>query len=503
MSAIGNHEILNESGGEMFGQTRGFRKTSTLTVPNTTPVDTGVSNSAGPVTETRLFPAGLWEFLPSLFLFVLIVAPPFAGTISLYRSAMFLLIAHTALSLCLSPVHISRSLGIILVLGAAFTAWSLLSAIAGVDSHYSRGKWMSEHLYVFLFFAAAALNPNRFCLPLILWAGILSALLIALGVFLDPFALDSVQIPPDSQLKLWKVAYLKGFSSDITWITSHMMLVHWIGMTAILLNTPRRPLFYGGLLSTFAGLWVVAQTFQVMAFFIVFVSTFVFLSVWIWKKYGRRGFWAIVIFLVAGAGCFAYRDLVMHPEKKTFRGILQLVRTGKTDNMHIQSRLNGIRWALEKCRERPFLGWGPGREILRKVEPQTFNINEAQIIDPSRHPPLGHLHDQYADLLIRVGIPGLAAYLLFLGAILARGFRGHPWREDWRKKPGAGFQLGALIAMSFELLRLLTETYPASSVGLQYWMVLAFAALPASAWDASGFTVFLRKTTRNTPELSR
>ena len=470
----------------MFGQISGFRKTPALTVPNTTPVDAGDSNQTKPAPKANLFPIGLWEFLPSLFLFVMIVAPPFAGTIGLYRSAMFLLIAHTVFSLCRNPVKVPRSLGIVLALGTAFTAWSLVSAEFGIDPSYSLPRWFSEHLFVFLCFCGVTLNPYRYRLKMILWAGILSTLCIAIGVMIDPFSAKSVPIPPEAMLKLWKVAYMKGFSSDITWITSHMMLVHWIGMVAILLNSPRQLLFYGGLLSTFAGLWTVTQTFQIMAFFIVFVSTFVFLSIWIWKKYGRRGCWVIALFLVAGVACFAYRDLVVHPEKKTFHGILQLLRTGKTNNLHIQSRINGICWALKKCRERPLLGWGPGREILRKVEPKLFDVTEAAVaLDAANHPPIGHLHNQYADLLIRVGIPGLAAYLLFLGAILARGFRQHPLRQDWGKYPGAAFQLGALISMMFALTRLLTETYPASSVGLQYWMVLAFAALAPSAWDGS------------------
>lgn len=427
---------------------------------------------------------GLWEFFPTLFLSVIILAPPFAGTIGFYRAAMFLLIAHVAISLFRNPAPIPRSLITVLAFGAAFTVWSLLSAIFGIDPHYSRGKWVTEHLYFFLFFAAVTLNSGRYCLPFILWAGILSTLFIALGVFLDPFSSDSVPIPPGAQLQLWKVAYLKGFSSDITWITSHLMLVHWIGMTAVLLSTTRQPLFYGGILSTLAGLWVVTQTFQVMAFFIVVVSTLVFLALWIWKKYGRRGAWGIAMVLFIGIGCFAYRDLVLHPEKRTFQGLSQLLHTGKTDNFHIQSRINGIRWALRKCPERPLLGWGPGRDILRKVEPKVFDITESdQIRDMQNHPPIGHLHNQYADLLIRVGIPGLLAYLFFLGSILVYGLRARPWRADWIQNPGAGFQLGALIGVSFELFRLLTETYPASSAGLQYWMVLAIAASAPAAWQ--------------------
>jgi O-antigen ligase len=308
--------------------------------------------------------------------------------------------------------------------------------------------------------------------------------LIALGLLLDPIAAGKFIWPKNSNVQGLKAAFIKGFSSDITWITGHLILVNWLGLTAVLQSSPRRPLFYGGLVSAAAGLWVVTQTFQVMAFFVIFVSTVAFAAAWFCKRHGRHGVWGVAVLVLLMAGGIAYRDLVLHPQKKTFHGMIELITTGKTSNTHIQSRLNGIRWALEKWKERPFLGWGPGREILRKVEPKIFNITDTEAVrDPARQLPVGHLHDQFADLLIRVGIVGLAAYLLFLAAIYRRAVLARPWSNDWKRHPGACLQLGALIGMTFALIRLLTETYPASSVAVQYWMVLAFAALPAVAWD--------------------
>jgi len=434
----------------------------------------------------RSFPTLLWDLLPTLCLVVAIIVPPFAGTLAFYRTAVFLLIAHTAISISVAPRKIPRPLLVTLGLGGAFTAWSLLSAIFGIDPGYSKGRWLSEHFFVFLFFCAIVLNPHRFKLAPVLWAGILSTLFIALGVMIDPFASGELLPPSADYAKLWKVAYMKGFSSDITWITSHLILVEWFGMVAFLVNSPRRPLFWGGILSTVASLWVVTQTFQVMVFFVVFVSLFVFVSLWVWKMHGRRGVWAIVLLLAVLIGGFAYRDLVLYPEKKTFEGIQQLLSTGKTENLHIQSRLNGIAWALKKCHERPLLGWGPGREILRKVDPHVFDVTEEEVLkNLATHPPIGHLHNQFADLLIRIGIPGLLAYILFLASILIQDIRSRPWRADWLKNPGAGLQLGAFIATFFALVRLMTETYPASSVGLQYWMVLAFAVIAPNSWDNS------------------
>ncbi len=441
-----------------------------------------------------------WKLLPSFCLLIVIIAPPFAGTISLYRAAMFILIGHTLVSCILKCPTLSRPLWIILLWGGGFTFWSLLSAIHGIDPRYSLSRWESEHLYGYLFFCAIVLNPCGYSVPLILWGGILSIGCIALGMEIDWSALDqpsreflkNLKLDEVMYRKLYKAAHVGGFSTDITWLTGHLIFLQWLGLAAVWTSHWRSARFWGGITAGAAGIWVVMQTFQVAAFLVVYVTSFVFLCLWLLKNFGKRGVWLTVGMIAIMASGVAYRDFVLHPEKQAFEGISEFVKSGKTENLHLQSRLNGIRWAVNKCKERPWLGWGPGREILRKVEPQTFDINEAQVKDPSRHPPLGHLHNQFADLLIRTGIPGLSLYVGFLLAIVVGGIRSSLWKADWLKRPGAPIQLAALLCVVFATFRLLAETYPASSIGAQYWMVLGFAALSADAWDGSTLRSFLQ-----------
>ena len=136
-----------------------------------------------------------WGLIPTLCLCLAILAPPFAGSVTLYEAAMFLLVGHTVVACCLRPPKLSRSLKIILALGGFFTLWSLLSAFFGIDAKYSFRRWESEHLYVFLFFCAIALNPEPLRVRWLLWAGIASTLLIALGMFMDPYASGRVIVP--------------------------------------------------------------------------------------------------------------------------------------------------------------------------------------------------------------------------------------------------------------------------------------------------------------------
>ena len=454
------------------------------------------------ISSIRRHGSEFWKLLPSLCLFIVIVAPPFAGTISLYRAAMFALMGHTLVSCFQKRPSISRRLWIILSLGGAFTFWSLLSAIYGIDPRYSLSRWESEHLYGYLFFCAIVLNPCGYSVPLVLWGGILSIGCIALGLEIDWRGLEQpsrellkhLNLDDVMYRKLYKAAHVGGFTTDITWLTGHLMMVQWLGLAAVWTSHWRSFRFWGGLAAAAAGIWVVMQTFQVAAFLVVYLATFIFLCLWLLKNAGKRGVWLTIGMTAIMTSGVAYRDFVVHPEKKAFEGVNDFLKSGKSENLHLQSRLNGIRWALNKCKERPWLGWGPGRDVLRRVEPQTFDINEAQIINLSWHPPLGHLHNQFADLLIRTGIPGLGLYTGFLLVIVACGIRLSLWKANWLKRAGAPIQLAAQLCVIFITIRLLAETYPASSVGAQYWMVLAFAALPPSAWDASGFTALLQKT---------
>src|SRR5262245_33019861 len=122
--------------------------------------------------------ATLWKFLPSLCLLLLVVVPPFSGTLSFYRCAVFALIAVPAVSLILKPASPSRTVMTALFLGGAFTLWALIAAWFGIDRAYSLKRWLGEHLIVFLLFAAILLNRHPLHLRLILWAGILSTLFI-------------------------------------------------------------------------------------------------------------------------------------------------------------------------------------------------------------------------------------------------------------------------------------------------------------------------------------
>ncbi|MBV9463406.1 MAG: O-antigen ligase family protein, partial [Verrucomicrobiae bacterium] len=229
-------------------------------------------------------------------------------------------------------------------------------------------------------------------------------------------------------------------------------------------------------------LWVVLQTFQVAVFVIVVGLTFVFTIYGLAQWRGRRVWLWLPLWVGVLIAALWARDTFLYPNKKIFHGVGETLSSGASSNAHIQTRLNGIRWAIRKSSERPWFGFGPGRDILRRVDPANFDVPDDGAIDFTKHTPIGHLHNQYADLLVRVGWVGLVLYLAFLATVLIGAAKEKLWRASWTANAGSAWRACAATALAFALVRFCAETYPASSVGIQYWLLIAFAALPASAW---------------------
>jgi O-antigen ligase len=85
---------------------------------------------------------------------------------------------------------------------------------------------------------------------------------------------------------------------------------------------------------------------------------------------------------------------------------------------------------------------------------------------------LGHAHNYYLNLLAETGVLGLAAYLVFFGAVLLHLWRATRERRGWQR----GLALGILGASVQLLVHSLVDNLLVNNVHLFFGVLLALAA---------------------------
>jgi len=124
---------------------------------------------------------------------------------------------------------------------------------------------------------------------------------------------------------------------------------------------------------------------------------------------------------------------------------------------------------LQQIEQRPLTGYGFGRGLLRGTF--TEELNE---------PILWHAHNFFLDIALQTGLPGLALFLLLLGAIAREGWRALRSGDGMRMACGLAL-FGVLTGM---VVRNMTDTLLVRQNALLFWalvgVLLAGARRPAT-----------------------
>jgi O-antigen ligase len=109
---------------------------------------------------------------------------------------------------------------------------------------------------------------------------------------------------------------------------------------------------------------------------------------------------------------------------------------------------------IQQVRERPLVGYGFGRGMLRQSLAERFN-----------EPLLWHTHNLFLETAVQLGLPGLFLLLLLLGAIAREAWRFARDAEEWRA--ACGVVLLAVIAGV--LVRNTTDVLLVRQNALLFW----------------------------------
>jgi O-antigen ligase len=175
---------------------------------------------------------------------------------------------------------------------------------------------------------------------------------------------------------------------------------------------------------------------------------------------------ALVIFVVFGAG--AGSDQIVQPILTRGSTLLNPGKTSKESSLEDRARETSIAWKTAK--EHPVLGVGAGADF--GVVQQHPVVSGLYIVGIRTEPQL-FLHNQYLYLILIAGVPGLIAFVLFLGSTIVLAWRRRP-HDPSIVALGVGLLLimvSAIVAIYFTVidmtavLGLLTGVIVADSEG--------------------------------------
>lgn len=127
---------------------------------------------------------------------------------------------------------------------------------------------------------------------------------------------------------------------------------------------------------------------------------------------------------------------------------------------------------VERIGERPLLGYGFGRGMLRDSLQQEFGTMDTH---------LWHAHNLFLEALLQLGVPGLLLLLLLLGAIAREG-----WRLARDSDYGAAACGIALLGVFAGMLaRNMTDTLLVRQNALLFWGVVGLLLGLGTRWRAS------------------
>jgi O-antigen ligase len=112
--------------------------------------------------------------------------------------------------------------------------------------------------------------------------------------------------------------------------------------------------------------------------------------------------------------------------------------------------------AAERIGERPLMGYGFGRGLLREAFQEKLSTVDTN---------LWHAHNLFLEILLQLGIPGMVLFLLLLGTVVRKGW--HIAREDDETAAACGMALLAIVAGM--LVRNMTDALLVRQNALLFW----------------------------------
>lgn len=168
---------------------------------------------------------------------------------------------------------------------------------------------------------------------------------------------------------------------------------------------------------------------------------------------------------------------VVEPLLKRGETILNPAKTEKEDSLQSRAHETSRAWAV--ARENLILGVGAGTEFnVFKEEP----ISSGSFIIGTTMVPQLFLHNQYLYLILVAGIPGLIAFIVFLGIPL-----GHALRREPGDAAITGLGIGLAMIMLSSVVAIYFSTQDMTAVlGLLAGVIVADMEGPAKRREPSG-----------------
>jgi O-antigen ligase len=176
-------------------------------------------------------------------------------------------------------------------------------------------------------------------------------------------------------------------------------------------------------------------------------------------------------------GSSSTSNQVVQPIAKRGATLFNPAKTSKESSLEDRARESSAAWRV--ARDNYVIGIGAGTPFgLYSTEP----ISSGSFIVSSKQVPQVFLHNQYLYLLLIVGLPGLIAFLVFLGLPMVRAFQ-RPSRDPAITALGVGI---AMIMISSVVAIYFTVDDMTAVLGLIAGLIVADQEGPARDSEPSG-----------------
>lgn len=238
---------------------------------------------------------------------------------------------------------------------------------------------------------------------------------------------------------------------------------HWAALARLVL--------WAGLLGLVIEMLLITQS-RISWFAVALIGAVTaLLTVWQARKKGFRvsRTWTLLALTVVGGSIalvlFVNRDVIALRYTQYVHSTETLSRAAdgaRVADDPVEIRVGLLRYGLERWRERPWFGWGPGTRVAAMA--------------PSVPRDVGHLHNTYLELLVRLGLVGaliFGAGLWLVARSAWRGVRAGKLAPDSFVFIVAAFAVAAMWATA--------NFRPTSEV--RFLMILLGAMAYSTAWS--------------------
>lgn len=383
-------------------------------------------------TET---PAMRVLFWLSLALYIAVL--PLAGTIALRGLAMLGLLVATAWS-CWNIRQWPKP-----PLLLAWLAWLLVALVSlayAVDADYSLGEIKVEIVYAFLIMLAAHhwIRGEQDLLRLVIIATLANTALVGYSLWL------AGETPKGEWVGSWRV----GVGTYATYLITVAPLIAALAWRAR--QTGERTLFAALTLLLVGNLIALFLTLQRQASLGLVVEIATIGGLWLLQGWSRRRLAVVVAALAVATTFFA-----MHVKQREAPQA-----NGSSAELRAEIVTTDVRWdlwhfALARVAERPFSGGGFGQRAFDLAYPEYHDA----------HTFLWHAHNMLINTAVQTGLPGLAAQLALLGALVLALFRA------WRRGGDSAIWAAAGLAMIMGvLMRNMANDFFQRDNALMFWL---------------------------------